>query len=362
MNRIIKIVLTASLLMIILGCTNKATISKEKKDSIKAKIDNIIVNANKTFESKDITISVMNSTTGEIIYISDNSKAIKHTFEPGSLIKPISIAIALDKNKVNQTEKFSAYNFTKPNKKGLYKRGKIKVDGWTIGDDHQFDKHYLNLKEIIIHSSNIGTLQIAQRLSAREFLDGFHAFGFTKKTGIDLPYEKVGSLPSYNQLHAGENKGKDNVFKATSSYGMGMRTTFIQLLKAFNVFNNDGKMVTPYINTVPTTNKTQVISKQTANIIKEYLIATVKEGTGKNAYISGIEIGGKTATANKAINGKYKKKYITSFFGFVNTKNNKYTIGVSINEPTATGKHWYYYYASNSAVPVFKDVVKAIIE
>jgi len=343
-------------------------------------IEIILDKYKRKLEAKEIVACIMETKTGNIIAFASSNRfnptsikqseinhlnvnAIEQSFEPGSVIKPISIAIALNKNKVNETELISAHNFTKRNKEGLFRRGKIKVDGWTIGDDHQFDKNYLTLKDIIIHSSNIGTLQIAQRLSARNFLDGFYKFGFTKKTGIDLPYEKVGSLPSYNQLRAGESSGKDNVFKATTSYGQGMRATFIQVLKAYSVFNNDGYIVKPRIVKTTLSNKPiQVISKKSANIIKKYLIQTVKEGTGRNTNIEGIEIGGKTGTANKARGGKYKKKYISSFFGFANDKKHKYTIGVSVNEPIATGKHWYYYYASNSAVPVFKEVINTLVK
>jgi cell division protein FtsI (penicillin-binding protein 3) len=245
----------------------------------------------------------------------------------------------------------------------LYRKGKIKVGRWTIRDDHQFDKHYLTLKDIIIHSSNIGTLQIAQRLKGIEILDGYKKFGFLKKTGIDLPYEKIGTMPSIYQLQAGEEKGKDNVFKATVSYGQGMRTTFLQVLKAYSVFNNDGYMVTPTIVQKIMKNKpTQIVSKRAANIIKKYLIKTVQKGTGRNTKIEGLQIGGKTGTANKVGGGKYTKKYISSFFGFVNDKDHKYTIGVTVNEPNATGKYLYYYYASNSDLPVFKEIEKTLVK
>jgi cell division protein FtsI (penicillin-binding protein 3) len=330
--------------------------------------------------AKEIIVSVMKSTTGEVLSFASSNRfnpsniqqkdipnlnvnAIEQTFEPGSVIKPILISLAIDKNRVNETELLSAYNFSKKNKKGLYKKGKIKIDRWTIKDDHQFSKNYLTLKDIIIFSSNIGTLQIAQRLSGQEILDGYKNFGFLQKTGIDLPYEKIGKMPSIYQLRAGEDKNKDNVFKATVSYGQGMRTTFIQLLRAYSVFNNEGKIVTPSI--VHKTMKNyavEVISKQSANTIKKYLIKTVQEGTGKNTIIEGLQIGGKTGTANKARGGQYKKKYMSSFFGFANDTNEKYTIGVSVNEPISTGKYWYYYYASNSAVPVFKEIVQTLVK
>ena len=330
--------------------------------------------------AKEIIASIMESKTGKIYSLASSNRfnptsikqneieylnvnAVEQTFEPGSVIKPILIALALDKNLVNSKELISAHNFTKKDKKGLYKRGKIKIGRWTIHDDHQFDKHYLNLKDIVINSSNIGTLIIAQRLKAKNLLLGYSQFGLVEKSGIDLPYDKKGIMPSIYQLSAGESKKKDNVFKATVSYGQGMRTTFIQVLKAYSVFNNDGYISTPMIakrnlRHVPL----QVISKKTANIMKNYLIDTVKEGTGKNTNIEGLEIGGKTGTANKARGGSYKRKYMSSFYGFANDKTSKYTIGVSVNEPISTGKFWYYYYASNSAVVVFKEIVDTMVK
>lgn len=343
-------------------------------------IEIILDKYKKKLRAKEIIVSVMQSDTGKIISFASSNRfnpsnikqkeikylnvnAIEQTFEPGSIVKPILISLALNKNRVNESELFSAYNFTKRNKKGFYRRGKIKIGRWTIGDDHRFKKHYINLRDIIIHSSNIGTLQIAQRLKGSEILEGYKKFGFLNKTGIDLPYEKKGTMPTLNQLSAGQSKGKDNVFKATVSYGQGMRATFIQMLSAYSVFNNDGYIVKPKIVKRDLKhNPVKVISKKSANIIKKYLIQTVTQGTGKNTIIEGLQIGGKTGTANKARGGRYKKKYISSFFGFANDSKHKYTIGVSVNEPIATGKYWYYYYASNSAVPVFKEVVKTLVK
>ena len=107
----------------------------------------------------------------------------------------------------------------------------------------------------------------------------------------------------------------------------------------------------------------QIISKQTADEIKRLLVRTVTEGTGKAARIDGLEIGGKTGTAQIARGGKYLKQYISSFFGFVNDEhNNSYTIGVTVINPISTGKNWYYYYASWSAVPVFKEMVQNLVK
>ena len=96
--------------------------------------------------------------------------------------------------------------------------------------------------------------------------------------------------------------------------------------------------------------------------IKRMLIKTVQEGTGVAAKIDGLEIGGKTGTAQIARGGKYLKKYISSFFGFVNDGKNSYTIGVTVMNPISTGKYWYYHYASWSAVPVFKEIVNNLVK
>lgn len=187
-------------------------------------------------------------------------------------------------------------------------------------------------------------------------------FGFLNKTGVELPYERIGIFPSLNQLSAFENQGKDNVFKATVSYGQGMTATFIQLLKAYTVFNNNGEIVTPRLTNYNKITSEKIITKSTSNKIKDLLIKTVEEGTGSNTYIKGLEIGGKTGTAQIAQNGYYQKKYISSFFGFANDKDKSYTIGVTVFNPNSKGEKYYQYYASQSAVPVFKEVVNILLK
>jgi len=259
------------------------------------------------------------------------------------------------------------YNFfpIEKNSEGKYPKGMYKIGRWPIHDDHQFKTNYIKLKDIVIFSSNIGTLLLAQRLSGQEFYDGLKKFGLEEKTGIDLPYEQIGDIHSLNQYKAGERKGKDNIFKATDSYGQGITITFMQLLKAYSAFNNNGKVSIPQIiNNNLILPQKQIITQQTAKIMKKLLIQTVEEGTGRKARIDGIQIGGKTGTAQIS-NGKkgYQKKYISSFFGFANDhKNHKYTIGVTVLNPISTGKHWYYKYAASSAVPVFRELVATLIK
>ncbi len=377
---------------------DKNSIIKKREDGAKL-ILNIPLKLQKNIEmildkhkekltADEIIISVMNSKTGEIISLASSNRfnpenikqedipslnvnAVEYQFEPGSVIKPISLALVLDKDRVKTNELFYAFNKGTPNSRGEYPRGRYKIDRFYIKDDHRFKKNYLTLDDIMIFSSNIGLLQLAQRLKGAEIFEGYKRFGFTRKTGIDLPYEKVGQIPPVFRLAAGESKNQDNVFKATVSYGQGMTSTFMQVLKAYSVFNNEGFSVTPRIVSylemdsgkykLETPPKEKVISKKAANEIKRMLIKTVTDGTGKSAQIEGLEIGGKTGTAQIARRGSYLKKYISSFFGFVNDDNNSYTIGVTVINPNSTGQYWYYYYASQSAVPIFKEVVKNLV-
>lgn len=353
---------------------NELTIDKFKK---KLGADEVIVSIMDSKTGKILTLASSNRFNPEKIRQSDipslNVNAIEYQFEPGSVMKPISISLVMDKGRVKRKELFFAYNTKgKVNKKGEFPKGKYTIGRFTIKDDHKFKKHYLTLKDIVIYSSNIGTLKLAQRLSGPEFYEGYKRFGFARKTGIDLPYEKKGLIHSVKQYSAGDRDKKDNIFKATDSYGQGITTTFMQIMKAYSVFTNEGSMVTPKIvshlshdgNLYKPYDDTpeEVITAKTANRMKELLVQTVDEGTGKAAKIEGLTIGGKTGTAQIARGGKYLRKYISSFFGFVEDGENSYIIGVTVRNPISTGKYWYYYYASWSAVPVFKEITQNLIK
>lgn len=374
------------ILSYILFNKNSKIISREDGEDLKLtiplklqrNIELMLDRYKKEFVAKEIIVSVMESNTGKILSLASSNRynpqdiqqedieslrnnAIEYNFEPGSVIKPLSISLAMDANKIKKNELFFAYNKGKRNKKGEFPKGKYKIKRHIIHDDHRFKKNYLSLEDVVIYSSNIGTLVIANRLSAEEFYDGFQKFGLSKKTGIDLPHEAKGIIHKLYQYRAGEDKNEDNIYKTTDSYGQGITATFMQVLKAYSAFNNDGKIVTPYI-VRKSSEEVQVISKKVANSMKKLLVKTVEKGTGRKTFIDGLEIGGKTGTANIVENGKYQRKYMSSFFGFVNDGNKKYTIGVTVNDPVNRGKKWYYYYASNSAVPVFKEITKILLK
>ncbi len=313
-------------------------------------------------QAREIFLAVMESHTGKVIalassnrylpkdikrsdYPSLNTSAIEFSFEPGSVLKPITFSILLENHLVNPYEIVNGHN------------GHFRIGRKVITDEHRFK--WLSAEDVIVYSSNVGMAQLAQRLSGSDFYEGLLRFGFAQKSTPDLVYEKKGSIPSAIKL-------ENEIYKATSSYGYGMRVNLMQLLRAYSAFNNDGKRVDPYLVTnfidngqkIPITHSEAVraISATTANRVKKILIKTVLKGTGKKAITPGLTIGGKTGTAHLVEKGHYVKKYNTSFLGFANDASHHYSIGVVVRRPETN------HFASQTAVPVFKKTVDIMIE
>ena len=328
-------------------------------------IESLLDKHEKALDAKEIVVGVINSETGDFItlatsnrfnpdsiekkdYGSLNISAVEYIYEPGSVMKPITLALLLKANKVNPYDVINLYG-------GSYKLG-TKI----IKDTHKDDR--LSVEDVIVHSSNVGTAQIAQKLDAVEFHQGLKDFGFSLRTGVDLPFEHPGIIPAQNRFNS-------PIYKATVGYGYGMNATFMQVLKAYSVFNNNGKIVTPRLvkKLVSSTGQellpergadVQVIPPAVAKRMQKILIRVVQQGTGVGAKIQGLEVGGKTGTAHIAEDGEYVRVYNSSFFGFVNDKKNHYTIGVLVRE-AKKGKT---YFAAQSAVPVFKEVIEKLVE
>ncbi|WP_086269703.1 peptidoglycan D,D-transpeptidase FtsI family protein [Campylobacter devanensis] len=319
--------------------------------------------------AKEVIIGVMEAKSGAIIslvstsrynpssitkkdYQSLNSTASEYAYEMGSVMKPFIFALLLKAGKIDPLEIINVYG-------GKYKLGKR-----TITDSHKNDT--LSAQDVIVESSNVGMIQIVDRLSEFELYNGLLEFGFSQKSGIDLSYEQVGNIPSISKL-------KNKVYKSTLSYGYGVQATFIQLLSAYNAITNDGVMVTPriasHLEKDSKTYKykeqefTQILSKAQAQKMKDILIKVVESpnGTARRTQIPGLIIGGKTGTAHIATSGGYSdKRYNANFFGFVrDAKGKEYTIGVLVREPM---KPYPYYYASWSALPIFRSTIELMVE
>ena len=316
--------------------------------------------------AQEIIAGVMESRTGKVIALASserydpdyirkkdvynlNPKFSEFLYEPGSVMKPITLSVALKHQKVTPDTWFDT------------KGGRLKISArYTISDDEVFDSQ--TATDIIVHSSNVGISKIAWRLTGKEFYHGLKRFGFASATGIDLSRELPGRIKTSKHL-------SNKLHRANQAYGM--MASFVQLWKAYSAFNNDGKAVTPRIvaylqngkgkkyRTRPRVGDLHPIGKQTAAQMKKILKKVVSDGTGKAARYPGLEIGGKTGTAHIVEHRKYIDKYNSSFYGFANDeKGHKYTIGVLAIRLDKEHMH----FASQSAVPTFKKVVNNLIE
>ena len=314
--------------------------------------------------AEEILVAVMDSKTGQVLSLASSErfdpdniqqhdvKALnpnfsEYLYEPGSVIKPLTLSIALDNNRVDLSKKIKLGGKHKVNEK------------YTITDDGYFKS--LTPRGIIIYSSNIGISKIAWRLTGKELYDGFRNFGLAQKSGIDLSKELDGKIKAPYLLDY-------PTYSANSAYGYGMYVNFMQLVKAYSAFNNGGIAVTPKIvdylsdsrgkqydinlDTYPL----KACSPETAEILHSILMDVVEIGTGSAAQYDGLEVGGKTGTSHIAYKGKYIEEYHSSFYGFVNDKfGNKYTIGVLVIKPKKV------YFASQTAAPMFYDVVSEMV-
>lgn len=340
--------------------------------SLQQKLEELLDSAKKEYQSQEIIAAILNPKNGQILAIATTNRfnpnaireqdkphlkirAIAESFEPGSTIKPIIYAMLLEKKLINPLSPIDLGN-------GYYMLGKH-----TITDDTIMPQNP-TIEDVLLHSSNVGMILLSNRLNGQEFYDGLRSFGLGSLTGIDLPYERDGIVPSLKELSKSSGTTKKSV-----SFGYVARVTFMQLLRAYGVFANGGYLVTPhitqsyiapdgkiYIPTTRTAKPTQAISEATAKKMQSLLIKVVESGTGKAAKVeqAGIITGGKTGTAREiAQSGGYGQKHNGSFFGFVKDAQNTFVIGVVTFG--ASGQH---YYGSQNSAPVFKKIVDILIE
>lgn len=340
------------------GCNVYLSISLKLQKAIE-----IILDEQKKYLGADeIIVAVMDAKNGELISFASskrfdpknikdisslNVSAIEYEYEPGSVMKPIAFAAALNYGRLNPYEMIDVNH------------GKYKLGSFMITDTHPKDK--LVAKDIIYYSSNIGMIKIASRLSSNELSDFYQNFGIGRKTGIDLPYEKEGFLKPYNKIN--------DIEKATMAYGYGFRATFIQLINAYNVFNNFGIYQKAHLGRYYEYNNNKkplfenegkrVLNLDVAKQMKRILIEAANNPSITKLLPKGLEIGGKTGTARIVGQKGYERNYNSSYFGFANDEKNKYTIGVLVISPD---KQKQGYYAAQTALPVFAMVVDVLVE
>lgn len=261
---------------------------------------------------------------------------VSDTFEPGSTIKPFTVAAGLENGTLDGSETY-------------YCSGSLNVADTNI-KCISYDKGghgTQNLTQVMENSCNVALMQIAEKIGAEEFTKYQSIFGFGEYSGLDLPGNAAGILYSPEKM--------GSVDLATNSFGQNFTVTMVQLAAGFSSLVNGGDYYTPHIvkeirdesgkvvETIEPVLENRTVSEQTSELLKSYMYSVVKNGSGRLAAVEGYDVGGKTGTAEKLPRGQNKN--LISFIGYAPQENPEVVVYVVIDEPNVA-----YQGASNSLV------------
>ena len=300
------------------------------------------------------SIVVIDANTGEVLALANypsynpekrlnltgaqlRNRALTDTFEPGSVMKPFTIGLALESGRV----KPGTIIDTSP--------GLVNITGATIRDAHPHGA--LTVEQVIQVSSNVGTTKIAMQMPASEMWETFSGAGFGQKPQVEFPGVVPGRLRPYKSWRPIE--------QATASYGYGLSASLFQMVRSYTVFSHDGQIIRATLlkNNEPAVG-IPVFSADTAAKVRRMLqMAAGPGGTGPKAQTAGYSVGGKSGTAYKQIGKGYgsdgNRKYRSWFVGMAPIDKPRIIVGVMLDEPTA-GK----YFGGEVAAPVFSETVQ----
>lgn len=299
------------------------------------------------------SIVVLDAKTGEVLALANwpsynpnirgkpsiellRNHVVTDLFEPGSTMKPFTVAAALELGKVTPATVINTEN-------GIYT-----VGGRKIHDTHP--ERSMSVARIIQVSSNVGAAKIALSMKPEQFWQSLSENGFGAQTGCEFPGEAAGRLRNF--------KNWKPIEQATMSYGNGISVNLLQLARAYTVFANDGELkpVTLLKKDIPGLG-TQVYSAATALAVRDMLESVVRPGgTAPLAQITGYRVAGKTGTAHKLEGGRYVNKYVASFVGLAPASNPRLIVAVMLNEPGGAQ-----YYGGQVAAPAFSNVMGAAL-
>lgn len=264
---------------------------------------------------------------------------IADTLEPGSMFKPLVAAAALEEGLITKDTPFNA-------------PAALKMSGYTINNwNHK--PVVGTLQDVVEQSSNTGFVQIGLRLGIPKFYQYLRAFGMTEETGLDLPGEAKGISPAEART--------TQLDLATMSFGQTLTVTPLQMVVAMAAIANDGYLMKPHLASeirspegLPvwkqeTRPVRQVISRQVARGLGTLMERVISQGTGRNAYVPGYQVAGKTGTAEKLPRGS--GKYIADFVGFGPVKDPRLAVVIIVDEPQGV------YYGGQIAAPIFGEIM-----
>jgi cell division protein FtsI (penicillin-binding protein 3) len=315
------------------------------------------------WKAKAAVAVMMNPMTGEILAMTNRptydpnfagksrdyarrNRAITDLYEPGSTLKAILAAAALEEGGIELDDEYDV------------SKGFIVVGGKRIRDTHKSE--IITFQEIFQKSSNVGAVQVGLKLGSKTYFRYMKDFGFGEKTGIDFPGEVRGILR--------KTRDWSGTSLAALSIGQEIGVTPLQVLRAYAAIANGGSLMKPYmvsdiisssgelIKRVSPEIERRVVSMDTAETVKDILKTVVEEGgTATRAYINGNLVAGKTGTAQifDHKRGQYSRdKYVSSFVGFVPADDPKIALIVVIYEPQGES------YGGLVAAPVFRKIIE----
>lgn len=322
--------------------------------------------------AKGGNVVIMDTDTGEVLAIasvrrgddgiaavtSGNLSAVE-AYEPGSVAKVFSISATIDSG--------AAVPETVYEVPGIYVFDEGQEYEKTITDAYPHDTEPMTLRDILVKSSNIGTLMAAGGVGSEGLHDYLESFGFGQPSSLGFPGESGGMLKSAANWRGSEN--------ATITYGYGFSATSLQTVAAVNAVANGGVYVSPRLVRAtidengsqwetPSGETHRVISEETAATMADILTGVVCEGTGSRAQLPGISVAGKTGTGYKVqSNGTYENEdgsraYFATFVGFLPAKDPAVTILVSIDEPNPSSRDRF---GGTAAAPVFAALAQMSI-
>jgi cell division protein FtsI (penicillin-binding protein 3) len=265
------------------------------------------------------------------------NRSVTDLFEPGSTMKPFTVAAALDAGIV------------RPDTMIQTGAGSMSLGGWTINDTHA--NGLINVAQVIQKSSNIGTSKIQLQMSAEKMGTIYSELGFGAVPQTGFPGEAKGVLRPWAKWKPIE--------QATMSYGHGISVSLLQIARAYTVFTNEGEMLPLSL----MRQESQPIGKRiygkqaVADVTRMMELAVLPGGTAPRAQVPGYRVAGKTGTAHKAENGGYAEhKYVSSFVGFGPVTQPRFIVAVMIDEPMGAK-----YYGGDVGAPVFSTVMGAAL-
>lgn len=262
----------------------------------------------------------------------ERNRAAVDSFEPGSVVKPLTVVAALESGKFHKNSV-------------LHTGGRIKIHSKVFNDHCGKD---ISLTKLISCSSNTASIKIGQILPRDGIANMYLKLGLGNKTSLNFPSEQAGIVvaPTKKQL----------LKRANMTFGYAIETTLVQLTQAYSIIANDGKLI-PFTfekQTHTPTETTQIISQETANDVLT-MMQSITKGTGKRAAIPGYSIAGKTGTAKKILpnkKGYYEDKYRALFIGIAPATNPRFITAIVVEDPVGD------YGGGKVAAPIFKNVMQ----